>query len=54
MSRDGQLHTLIYDKQDINFHITHFPLMSICRSRVVLSFSLYDAPGLAPHMNALF
>ena len=27
-SRDGQLHTSIYDKRDFNFHITNFPFLS--------------------------
>ena len=59
IGRDSQLHTSIYDKRDyFNFHITRFPFLSsnIPSSPAygVLSLSLFDTPGLAPHMNVLF
>ena len=57
--RDGQLHTSIYEKRDdLNFHITHFPFLSsnIPSSPAynVLSLNLHDTPGLALRINALF
>ena len=60
--RDGQLQTSIYDKRDdFNFHITNFPLLSIfvviCNLRrpmAFLSLNLNDTPNLAPRLNVLF
>ena len=55
---DGQLHTSLYDKRDVNFHITNFPFLSsnISSSQAygVLSHSSYGMPRLAPLKNVLF
>ena len=49
--RDGQLHTSLYDKRDdFNFHITNFPVMSsnVPSSPAYCVFISSDTPGLAP------
>ena len=55
----GQFITSIFDiHDDFNFNITNFPFLSsnILSSPTygVSCYSLYDTPGLAPHMNVLF
>ena len=56
---DGQLCTSLYDKRDdFNFHITNFPLLSSnipsSPAHGILSHNSYGMPGLAPLMNVLF
>ena len=56
IERDGHFHNSIYDKRDdFNLHITSFLFLS-CNipsspAYGVFSLSLYDTPGLIPHMN---